>query len=325
MFKKLSVIILSTVSLMCLGQSAIQSKPFFDARVASTSLASDEIIVDLLRLKIADLNAVSKKVVMKELVAKLRLSKAARDPRMSFVYDFAMKNRVSTLSATSMENLLSFNPDRVVMANFNHPGFLSKVQSLGKALLVLERFKGFKDIHRNILEVSRFVGLQKQGEVIGGDFLSRLKSLKDVFRRDPSFLVFIGGVTLPGRDTLPNEIIEHLGGRNLAANTHVNGFKQFSKEWLIQQKPKFIILPVASSGTVLSDHDRQSALGPLLSIKPFRAMVEQGAKPIFVNKRGFWSTSHYLIDGLLDLAKQVCLHIECRPAEGVSPKAGKSK
>ena len=138
-----------TILTICTPNSALRAASEGPpTRIVSTSLASDEVLLELLP---GDLRG--------RIAA---LSTRADEPGESFVVESAksIKSRV----AADPESVAALHPDLIVVAGFNRPNFLAQVKKMGAKVLVLEHFEHLADIAANIRAIGAAIQRVEQAE-----------------------------------------------------------------------------------------------------------------------------------------------------------------
>ena len=276
------LVLLVCLNFVCIRLSA--SEP----RYVSTSLASDEILFELLSKK-----------RMQELVG---VSNLVDDIKYSNIVQKIDKHTIQRVSSKSIEKIVELRPTHVFIASFNHPGLASKIKKFGIKTIYLESFSKLSDIESNIQLIANHTNSKKASELVLENFSSSLNETKKVLSSKNSFLLYLGDLSTAGKGTLFDDMVSHIGGTNLASAAGVNGFSKVSTEWLNQTRPDFIIYPTL--------HDDLRIAKQNISRTPGFSTLK--SKIIIVNQAKFWATSHHLATAIKEIVSKVCQSATCR-------------
>jgi len=208
-------------------------------RIASTSLASDELLARILK----------EAGQPDRLVA---VSTLADNPAYSHL--------AGTLDATrarigdNLESIAALKPDLVVFANFNRPAITSALGRMATRTCWLENFSSLADIHRNTLMLGDAIGLPGPARVIADHFIADIRAAEQATNiliaqgRDPDeakrprVLSFDGSGTVMAAGTTFDDLVALSGGINAATAAGMTGWPRITAEAVAGMAPEVIVL-----------------------------------------------------------------------------------
>lgn len=209
------------------------SVPFFvreaqakcPANIVSLSLASDEILIDIVR----DRKRIS------------ALTYFASDPSISNV---AEKVEGIPSIRANLEQVIKKSPDLVVLASYTNPNIRAHLEKAGIATFVLDEIVSLESVKKNIRMLGTAVcetdAAQKLVEVMERTIEGAGKKIpknppapKVLFYGAPGFTV--------GQRTTINDIIESSGAINVAARGGLTGHANISTEYIIAADPDIVL------------------------------------------------------------------------------------
>lgn len=279
-----TVVFLCSFVCLLLSSLSIAKPSRTPQRIVSASLASDEVLVELLK----------EKVDRQRLIA---VSHLADNPVYSSVGH--QLNGVTGRFRSDIESTLKMKPDLLILASFNQAKFKSFFSRFKIPFIELRSFQSLSDIATNIQLIGKAIGKDKEARKLSDKFLSAVSSystkLKKKCPRPVSALMFTSSNLLVGKDTTIDSILEKLDVTNSAAKAGVEGWAQVSAESIAKLDPDWIIL----SGTNAAKNVAKASGWQWL-----RAV--KGRKFIYVPTRLLSSTSHHLATTVKLIAEQVC-------------------
>jgi iron complex transport system substrate-binding protein len=143
----------------------------------------------------------------------------------------------------NVETVVGLEPDLVLAPNIIPEETVEKLRSAG---LTVYRFDQATSI-QFVVEKTRLTG-NLTGECAGADRVadrmeSELRTVRRAVegeRRPKAIYVFFGFTA--GEGTFIDELITTAGGRNVAAESGITGYKEISPETVVQQDPEWIVL-----------------------------------------------------------------------------------
>ena len=211
------------IGVFCSGVSlAATATP---SRIVSLSLASDEVLLDLL----------PECGGLERLVA---VSTFADDPQSSSVVVKAkmIKHRVHS----EPEAVLSLKPDLVIAASFNRPELIELLRKRHVAVVVLQHFSSADDIADHVKAIAEAAHCDAAGIRMVQSFRDKLaaipkaaKGLK-VMNWSPDLTVMAGG-------TLFDAMVSGCGHQNPATTAQLKNWPRVSDETLRTWKPDVVV------------------------------------------------------------------------------------
>lgn len=217
---------------VCLAFLILVSTNAFAAspkRIVSLSLASDEILVDLLSACKRSSNLVA-------------VSTLADDPSSSQVTD-----RVKDIKArvhSEPESVLNLKPDLVIAATFNRPELIELLRKRHVPLIVLSRFSSHQDIAANMKQIGQAVGCETEAEQMVKSFLDKIVKIRAEHAKEPldTAVGWSSDLSLMAGDTLFDDllVINHL--QNAATKAGLKHWPRVSAEVLRKWNPDWIVI-----------------------------------------------------------------------------------
>lgn len=198
-------------------------------KIVSVSLASDEILIDLLP-------------ACKKLSSLLAVSTIADQSSSSHITDRVkdIPHRVHS----EPEALLKLKPDLVIAAAFNRPELLDLLKKKGIPLLILTKFSSHQDIAENIRLIAKATNCEPQGEDMARSFLAkiaRLRTEQAPLKRETA-VSWSSDLTVMAEDTLFDDLlnINHL--ENVAAKAGLKHWPRVTPESLQKWNPDWVVI-----------------------------------------------------------------------------------
>ena len=241
-------------------------------RIVSTSLASDEFLID----------ALTKAGQISRLLA---VSPLADDKNYSNVWQSA--KQIKHRAGRNVESILALRPDLVILASYNHPDTIKRYKLAKIKTLNLSAFHTIADLIKNMRVISEAVGLEGHDK----EFINRLAKLTFPPPRGPrpNLIYFQESLRLPGKDTLFDASVNIAGGRNPIASTELSGWPKINLEYISKVTINYIV--TTENPEIL--HAKLSKL-PIWknteAVKKYRYISIPGAE--------LGSTSHYLANAI---------------------------
>ena len=252
--------------LMAVAPQASASNP---SRIVSLSLASDEILLDMLP-------------TCGGLTRIAGLSVFVDDPSSSSVVNAAksIKGRVHS----EPESMFALKPDLVIAASFNRPELIKMIRDRKVPLLMLDSFASAKDISDHIQKIGDTIGCPKEANEIKSRFEA------DITPAPPRanalrVLSYNRDLTVMGKDTLFDDLVTRSGGVNAASSAGLSHWPRIDTETLLRLKPDTIIILGADNAKQRIEIKSHAAWGRLDAVKKNQF--------IFLDPKIALSTSHY--------------------------------
>jgi len=250
-------------------------------RIVSANLRSDEVLLSL--------------VNRERLIA---VSYLSLDPSLSNVAEEAKK--IPHKVKVDPEMIYGLKPDLVVVGEGSSPDAINQLRALGIAVFKTTRFDSLEDIQKAILDLGKAVGEEEKAEALVSTAQRRLHRVRERVgraQRRPLVLYYSTGGYSGGRGTVVDDVIRAAGGRNLAAEKGINGYKKLSLEALVMDGPEVILLGERSEREKLLYQEVLSHSG----LKQVKAVREK--RVYAIPSRYLVTSSHYIVEGVERLAR----------------------
>lgn len=146
------------------------------------------------------------------------------------------------------EDIINLKPDLIVAGDFSTALTRSLARRVGARLVEVKSATTFDDIRANLRQLGAAVGEPARAEALVHRMDATLADLAATAPRRPTrVVVWSGGTTVPGKDTLTNAIVTAAGARNVAA---VPGpaDSSFGVEELLAARPDALLYGGSKSG-----------------------------------------------------------------------------
>lgn len=249
-------------------------------RIASVSLAADEMLLDLVG---AD--------------RLLGVSLFASDPAISNIAD-----RLEDIEYTNLignpEVLISLDADLVVLSTYNNPAAIDQLLDSNISVFVLSGFESLDDIRTNLRTLGSVTGTEMRAEELIADMDAALENVqRAVSELSPVRVLYYepGGITY-GPGSSVDEIITLAGGINVVAESDLGSYPLINPEYVIAADPDVILLGGWFSGETnpLQWIRQDPVLGSL------RAVQTGHVYPI--TDAHLTAVSHYVVRGVEEVA-----------------------
>jgi iron complex transport system substrate-binding protein len=246
-------------------------------RIVSQTLATDEVLLA---------------ICPPERIA--ALSPLATDSSYSNVTEIAEK---LGRSVHNLEQLLTLQPDLVLVAHYNRAELLTLLQQVQIPTLKLSRFSQLQDIQENIRSIGQAIGEETRATELLEQMNTALTKLQTQIPKGvpPRVISYsLEGLTA-GQDTTFDAIVRAIGAVNLSAEQGIQGVVALSSEQLIAWQPDFIVVGAPAN-------QFEVILQQLQTQPTFRAIH---GKIIFIEQRYLLTASHHVITAIEQLARQI--------------------
>jgi iron complex transport system substrate-binding protein len=148
-------------------------------------------------------------------------------------------------TTSSLERILSFDPDLVVGSRGNTMLLLRALTNAGVPVIAVEPTENLAAIYASLRLVGRATGADRAAEDLVRQMEARVKaaaartSTLPEAKRPRVFLLVDEPFWTAGRGTFQDEAIRLAGGRNIAEN--VRGFGELNKETLFTNEPDVVV------------------------------------------------------------------------------------
>jgi len=225
------------------------------------------------------------------------LSHLSRDARFSAVAKAA--EAYPQIPQGDAEGILRHKPTLVLITNYSQPELVAQLQRLHVRLLRFDHFNTLEEVYANLRTLARELGAEAKAEALivrcearVGELARRLKGAQPVRVLVPSQYGFTAG-----RDTTFQDLCDHAGALNVAAEAGLVGHAPTPSEAMLTWKVDRL---------VLAGPDGEKALAPFQSLLPYRlmAVVKQGRYALLKSYE-LSCVTHLRIDAYESLARQL--------------------
>ncbi len=258
-------------------------------RIVSLTLGTDEILLDL--------------VGPERLIGVTYL---ASDPTTSNIAGRPELLEVPNTVEASPEQIIALEPDLVFVATFTDAAVIEQLQSAGLAVFAVGNFSTIDSMKENILLIGSLVGEPQKAEALVAQMTADLDAIADAISAaegEPiSVLYLASGGWVAGSATTVDDMIQHAGGVNAAAEAGLVDWNQVGEEAIIEMNPDVVIL----SPYVTDDEFRDNPVFAGVS-------AVQNDRVTAITDAHMSATSHYIVLGVEDIAR--LLYPDLMPGE----------
>ncbi len=200
-------------------------------RIASGSLASDEILIELLKAR-------------GELSRLVAVSLFATDPSYSNVVGDVPKTLTGRVGG-ELESLLALKPDLAVVASYNKPEMVARLEGAKVRVVRLTEFRSLDDIEKNIETLGKAAGAEAEAHKMLADFRGVREGLRAAaakHARKPRVLDFSEDGTVSGAETLFDSLVKEAGGIPLASAQGLRNWPKVATEALAVMRPDVLVV-----------------------------------------------------------------------------------
>lgn len=146
------------------------------------------------------------------------------------------------------EDIVNLKPDLIVAGDFSTAMTRALAKRVGARLVEVKSAATFADIRTNLRRLGAEVGEPARAEVLIRRMDATLAELAATAPARPMrVVVWSGGTTVPGRDTLTGAIVAAAGARNVAAVPGISD-STFGVEELLAARPDALLYAAADPG-----------------------------------------------------------------------------
>ena len=204
------------------------------------------------------------------------------------------------------EVLMSLEPDLIIVADW----LTKKVDDIGAIMGAKVYYyktpNSYEEQKKLIRDLANLVEEKENGEKIIKNMDDRLKALQNKIAKNykgakPRILMYTSFGTTSGKNTTFNDMVKLINGVNIVAEAGIDGFKDISKEKVIELNPDIIIVPIAKK------YDNVNKISKLFFEDPSFKNVKaiKNKKVYFIQYKDITPTSQYMINSIEELAKVV--------------------
>ena len=204
------------------------------------------------------------------------------------------------------EVLMSLEPDLIIVADW----LTKKVDDIGAIMGAKVYYyktpNSYEEQKKLIRDLANLVEEKENGEKLIKNMDDRLKALQNKIAKNykgvkPKILMYTSFGTTSGKNTTFNDMVKLINGVNVVAEAGIDGFKDISKEKVIELNPDIIIVPIAKK------YDNVNKISKLFFEDPSFKNVKaiKNKKVYFIQYKDITPTSQYMINSIEELAKVV--------------------
>ena len=204
------------------------------------------------------------------------------------------------------EVLMSLEPDLIIVADWLSKRITDIGAITGAKVYFYKTPNSYEEQKKLIRDLANLVEEKENGEKLIKNMDDRLKDLQNKIAKNykgtkPRILMYTSFGTTSGKNTTFNDMVKLINGTNVVAEAGIDGFKDISKEKVIELNPDIIIVPIAKK------YDNVNKISKLFFEDPSFRNVKaiKNKKVYFIQYKDITPTSQYMINSIEELAKVV--------------------
>ena len=204
------------------------------------------------------------------------------------------------------EVLMSLEPDLIIVADWLSKRITDIGAITGAKVYFYKTPNSYEEQKKLIRDLANLVEEKENGEKLIKNMDDRLKALQNKITKNykgakPRILIYTSFGTTSGKNTTFNDMVKLINGVNVVAEAGIDGFKDISKEKVIELNPDIIIVPIAKK------YDNVNKISKLFFEDPSFKNVKaiKNKKVYFIQYKDITPTSQYMINSIEELAKVV--------------------
>ena len=204
------------------------------------------------------------------------------------------------------EVLMSLEPDLIIVADWLSKRITDIGAITGAKVYFYKTPNSYEEQKKLIRELANLVEEKENGEKLIKNMDDRLKALQNKITKNykgvkPRILMYTSFGTTSGKNTTFSDMVKLINGVNVVAEAGIDGFKDISKEKVIELNPDIIIVPIAKK------YDNVNKISKLFFEDPSFKNVKaiKNKKVYFIQYKDITPTSQYMINSIEELAKVV--------------------
>ena len=204
------------------------------------------------------------------------------------------------------EVLMSLEPDLIIVADWLSKRITDIGAITGAKVYFYKTPSSYEEQKKLIRDLANLVEEKENGEKLIKNMDDRLKALQNKIAKNykgvkPRILMYTSFSTTSGKNTTFNDMVKLINGVNVVAEAGIDGFKDISKEKVIELNPDIIIVPIAKK------YDNVNKISKLFFEDPSFKNVKaiKNKKVYFIQYKDITPTSQYMINSIEELAKVV--------------------
>ncbi len=257
-------------------------------RIVSYSISTDEILMAL---------------VKPERIA--ALSRLVDDPGVSSIVEEA-KQIPARVQGNSMENVLTFKPDLVIIPDFHPPEMLQSARELGLKVYIYKTPSDIKGVKRSIRQIAALTGEKEKGEAVIAKMEARIQQVQQRLANIPASqrkrviqLRSEGAFYAP--DNSFGDVCRHAGVSDATLELKYPSAMEITQEKVVELNPDIIFVP---DWDYDGKHNPDGERRKILNNPSYRGMkaVQQG-KVYTISGALVLTVSQYIADAVEEVAK----------------------
>lgn len=147
--------------------------------------------------------------------------------------------------AVTAEAVVGTDPDLVLAANTTPTETVSQLKTTGLTVYHFEKVRSLEEIATNVETVGRLLGDCEAADEAADEFRHRVETVEQAAESAdsrPAVLYYFFDFTT-GSNTHVHDVIETAGGRNVAAEAGLDGYKRLNAEKVVSSDPEWIVYP----------------------------------------------------------------------------------
>jgi len=171
------------------------------------------------------------------------LSHLARDERYSPSFKEARK--YPCLTNGEAEDVLRFKPDLVLAASYTQADVLNLLRRAKVNLLIIEKFETLDDLYANARRIGKTLGREAKAEELIAQWKQRVEALRQRLQGVKAVRVLAVGLYpfTAGADTTFQDLCDHAGGINVAAEAGLHGHVPTPGEKVLTWNAEVLVAP----------------------------------------------------------------------------------
>lgn len=148
---------------------------------------------------------------------------------------------VGTFINPSLEKIIALKPD-LVIESFHSSDAIDKSLSSNNIEIIKIQANSIEDIFKNFQKVAKILGKEKEAEKIIAEKKQKIEEIKKIDTAEKKGLFILASTPMKvfGKGTLPNDIMEMLNIKNIAAG--MEGMSPtLTPEYIIKENPDIIL------------------------------------------------------------------------------------
>lgn len=257
-------------------------------RIVSYSISTDEILLAL--------------VEPPRIIA---LSRLVDDPGVSSVVKEA-KQVPNRVQGNSLENVLAFKPDLVIIPDFHPPEMLQSARELGLKVYIYKTPSDIKGVKRSIRQIAALTGEKDKGEALVaqmegriGKIQKRLEAVPQERRKRVMQLRSEGAFYAP--DNSFGDVCRHAGVTDATLELRYPNATQITQEKIVKLNPDIIFVPAWDYD---GEHEPVAERNKILNNPSYKGLkaIQEG-KVYSISGALVLTVSQYIADAVEEVAK----------------------